>query len=176
MVALWDDYFFPSPLDMTRYQQGVHDLEQTEVEPAELVKEAVEEIRAVAVEAGIKIEVEIGDNLPTICVDRAKIVHALRNILSNAVNHSERDMKVTIGVDRSESGNGVEFFVSDQGPGIPAEYHERIFDKFFRVPGQKRDGVGLGLSIVKQFVDAHQGRVRVEELVTGTCMRFVVPR
>ena len=74
--------------------------------------------------------------------------------------------------------DGVEFTVSDTGPGIPHEYLHRVFEKFFRVPGQPGEsGAGLGLAIVKDVIEAHGGAVNVESTPgRGTTFRFTLRR
>jgi signal transduction histidine kinase len=79
-------------------------------------------------------------------------------------------------VKRSEDGSTLELFVSDHGPGIPAEEHGKIFERFYRRGSELRretQGVGIGLSIVKHIVEAHGGRVRVQS-EPGQGSRFTI--
>ncbi len=67
----------------------------------------------------------------------------------------------------------IEFSVTDSGQGIPKEYHSKIFDKYFRIPGSKKEGTGLGLSISKEFIEAQGGKLEVEsELGKGSKFSF----
>jgi signal transduction histidine kinase len=77
-----------------------------------------------------------------------------------------------------DDGEHVEFFVSDNGVGIAREHLPRIFEKFFRVPGQPGDsGTGLGLALAKDIIEAHGGRIVVESVEGhGTTFRFTLPR
>jgi signal transduction histidine kinase len=98
------------------------------------------------------------------------------NLLSNALKYTPAKGKVTLSA--HEEKDRVCFLVSDTGMGIPAQYLPRIFDRFFRVPGQEnRAGTGLGLAIVKEIVEAHEGTVSVESVEGGgSTFFFTLPR
>ena len=100
-------------------------------------------------------------DLPAVTVDRQRINHVFTNLIANAIKYSPVDGKIVLNA-APAGDNGVEFSVTDQGPGIPEEYHTRIFDRFFRVPGQIKTGAGLGLSIAREIVVAHGGRIGVK--------------
>ncbi len=104
--------------------------------------------------------VEVEENLPLLSLDYRFMEHALSNLLLNAVSYSPAQSKIILTAKKVNSE--VEITIEDEGPGVPEEYLERIFDKFFRAPGTPTGGVGLGLSIVKSIVDAHQGAIWVE--------------
>jgi signal transduction histidine kinase len=93
-------------------------------------------------------------------VDRQQIGPVFHNFISNAVKHSPPGGKIQINASALTDGS-VQFSVKDEGTGIPEQYQGLIFDRFFRVPGQKKRGVGLGLSIAREIVVAHGGRVGV---------------
>ena len=100
-----------------------------------------------------------------------KIAWVLTNLLSNAIRYSKENGRVIIGAKQDE--NWIELYVQDFGKGIDPRYHKSIFDRYFRVPGTKVQGSGLGLSISKDFVEAHGGTLTVEsELGKGS--RFVM--
>ena len=104
-------------------------------------------------------------------VDSEKIAWVLTNLLSNAIRYSKENGRVIIGAKQDE--NMIELYVQDFGKGIDPRYHKSIFDRYFRVPGTKVQGSGLGLSISKDFVEAHGGTLTVEsELGKGS--RFVM--
>lgn len=93
------------------------------------------------------------------------------NLVSNAIRYSKENGRVIIGT--HQDGNMVEIYVQDFGKGIDPRYHQSIFDRYFRVPGTKVQGSGLGLSISKDFVEAHGGTLSVEsELGKGS--RFIL--
>ena len=104
-------------------------------------------------------------------VDSEKIAWVLTNLLSNAIRYSKENGRVVIGAKREKEF--VELYVQDFGKGIDPRYHQSIFDRYFRVPGTKVQGSGLGLSISKDFVEAHGGTLTVQsELGKGS--RFVI--
>lgn len=108
----------------------------------------------------------------TIDADAGLLERVFQNLISNAIDYAPRGT-VTIGA--QARGDGVECWVSDDGPGIPDELRERIFDKDYTDP-LRRGGIGLGLAIVKQVVEAHGGRVELQtQTETGTTFRFTIP-
>ena len=112
-----------------------------------------------------------GEKMPKLFVDSEKIAWVLTNLLSNAIRYSKENGRVVIGA-KHEDGI-IEMYVQDFGKGIDPRYHQSIFDRYFRVPGTKVQGSGLGLSISKDFVEAHGGTLTVEsELGKGS--RFVI--
>jgi signal transduction histidine kinase len=110
---------------------------------------------------------------PTINADGKAIQQALVNLIDNAIKHSPKDGTVTIGLER---GQGMLLWVEDHGEGIPAQEHEKIFERFYRRGSELRretQGVGIGLSLVKHIVEAHGGRVTVRS-VPGQGSRFTI--
>ena len=107
-------------------------------------------------------------DLAKIFVDSEKIAWVITNLLSNAIHYSAENSHVIIGASQLE--HKVEIYVRDFGKGIDPRYHQTIFERYFRVPGTKVQGSGLGLSISKDFVEAHGGTIRVDsELGKGCC-------
>jgi len=95
--------------------------------------------------------------------DKTRISHVFGNLISNSLKHTPAGGKITISARAEE--NGVRFSVADTGIGIPSQYLPRIFEQFFRVPGQgPQAGAGLGLAIVKEIVEAHGGTVSVDSV------------
>ncbi|WP_455602460.1 sensor histidine kinase, partial [Bacteroides rodentium] len=120
----------------------------------------------------IQIEVEYpGEKMPKLFVDSEKIAWVLTNLLSNAIRYSKENGRVIIGAEYKEGF--VNMYVQDFGKGIDPRYHQSIFDRYFRVPGTKVQGSGLGLSISKDFVEAHGGTLTVES-EPGKGSRFVI--
>jgi len=99
----------------------------------------------------------------------------LTNLLDNAVKFTPNEGHITLGVELA--GEGMLFTVSDTGPGIPAEYRQRIFDRFVRLESVKGlRGTGLGLAFCKLAVEAHGGRIWAEsEVNQGSHFRFILP-
>mgnify|MGYP002896795245 CR=1 FL=1 len=111
------------------------------------------------------------EKMPKLFVDSEKVAWVLTNLLSNAIRYSKENGRVIIGA--KQEGNFVELYVQDFGKGIDPRYHQSIFDRYFRVPGTKVQGSGLGLSISKDFIEAHGGTLTVQsELGIGS--RFAI--
>jgi signal transduction histidine kinase len=106
-------------------------------------------------------------------VDRQRINHVFTNLISNAIEHSPDNGEIILRAKPAENQD-VEFSITDQGPGIPEEYHSRIFQRFFRVPGQTESGAGVGLSIAREITVAHGGRIGVQLVPTGEGCTFYV--
>lgn len=110
--------------------------------------------------------------------DPDRLAQVLRNLVSNAVRHGGPEGTVRVAVE--EAGDSVRFAVSDDGPGIPPEQLDRVFDRFYRTdPGRGRDsgGSGLGLAIAKAIVEAHGGSIRATSKPgEGATFRFELPR
>ena len=115
--------------------------------------------------------------LPTIDAPALPLQQVFMNLISNALKHSQRADAV-IAVDCHEGGRVYEFCVKDNGPGIPAEFHDRVWGIFQTLaPRDKVEGTGIGLSLVKKLVEAHGGRVWLEsEPGTGAAFYFAWPK
>lgn len=120
-----------------------------------------------------RIQFSLPDGLPQIRVDFQQWARVLENLLENALHYSPADSPVKVGASATESA--VLMWVEDQGPGIPPEDRERIFEKFYRGETSTKApaGVGLGLAVTREIVRFHGGRVWVED-VTPRGARFVV--
>jgi two-component system, NtrC family, sensor histidine kinase KinB len=147
-------------LDLTRFEEGTLGMRLEAAAPAELIQAAIEETRLDAAHSHITVRLEVDDSLPAVEVDRERIIHALSNLLGNAIKYSPAGSEILLRA-RMAEGEGVYFGILDQGPGVPQQYQSRIFDRFFRVPGNPMKGAGLGLSIAREFVRAHRGRIGV---------------
>ena len=176
-------------LDFARIEQGrkQYDFEPTDL-PA-LIRQTVKLMEPAANEKQVTIATNLDDTqLSTLnsqphC-DGQAVQQALVNLIDNAVKHSPAGGTVTVGLRSSVAPDAgrmsgapyVQLSVQDHGPGIPAEEHERIFERFYRSGSELRretQGVGIGLSIVKHIVEAHGGRVCVESEV-GKGSRFTI--
>jgi signal transduction histidine kinase len=162
-------------LDIARLETGAASLTRQPVTPADLVKAIAEEARRNAVPQGFKITTDVQGGLPAVAVDRQQIGHVFHNFISNAIKHSPPGASIAINAVADDDNTGVQFTVRDEGTGIAEEFQGRIFDRFYRVPGQAKAGVGLGLSIAREIVVAHGGRVGVRsQLGQGSEFYFVL--
>ncbi len=125
---------------------------------------------------GRHIDVHVADDVPLIYVDGREIEIVLRNLLENAEKYSPPHGNIRLQV--WQEGADVHFTVTDEGPGIPPEDRERIFDHFYRGNGERHHtpGTGLGLAICRRIVEAHGGRIWVEDAPGGgACFHFTIP-
>jgi signal transduction histidine kinase len=112
---------------------------------------------------GFSIEVEIKKDLPMIMVDRVGIAQAVTNLIDNAVKYSGESRRIIVGA--SETDSSVSITVQDFGIGIRKEDLERVFERFFRGGDELTrtiKGSGLGLTLVKEIIEAHNGTVHAE--------------
>ncbi|HRN15714.1 MAG TPA: ATP-binding protein [Xylanibacter oryzae] len=159
-------------LKMTQVEAGVLHLNPKVTKPIELIDYAINATRVLAEHWNCNIEVDYPeDKISKIFVDSEKIAWVITNLLSNAIHYSSENGRVVIGARQLDKK--VEIFVQDFGKGIDPRYHKTIFDRYFRVPGTKVQGSGLGLSISKDFVEAHGGTIRVDSKLGEGC-RFTV--
>jgi len=159
-------------LKITQVETGKLQLMPKITKPIELIDYAIKATRMQAEKFGCHIEVEYPDEkISKLFVDSEKIAWVLTNLLSNAIHYSKENSRIIIGAKQTD--DVVELFVQDFGKGIDPRYHQSIFDRYFRVPGTKVQGSGLGLSISKDFVEAHSGTLTVESEV-GKGSRFII--
>lgn len=144
-------------LDLAKLESGRVTLNREDIDAGALVQTISGELESLAESHGTKISKAIGSGLARVRVDLRQISHVFTNLVSNAVKHSMRGEAVRLA---AESRDGmIRFSVTDQGPGISEEYQPRIFERFFRVPGDNAGGAGLGLAIAKEIVTAHGGHI-----------------
>jgi signal transduction histidine kinase len=127
-----------------------------------------------AAEAGVSLEVSLEEPIRPVLVDPERIQLVFDNLIGNALRHSRSGDNVELSA--AAQDRAVRFEVKDHGEGIPPEYQERIFEKFFRVPGTKGEGIGLGLYISREIVLAHHGEMGVSSAQgEGSCFWFTLP-
>ena len=161
-------------LNMTQVEAGKLQLMPKITKPIELIEYAIKANQVQADKFNIQIEVEYPEEkIGKLFVDSEKIAWVLTNLLSNAIRYSKENGRVVIGA--RQEGDMIDLYVQDFGKGIDPRYHKSIFDRYFRVPGTKVQGSGLGLSISRDFVEAHGGTLTVEsELGKGTVFTFTL--
>jgi NtrC-family two-component system sensor histidine kinase KinB len=163
-------------LDLARFEGGAGLIEKKPFSCQELVQEVAARERELVTSRGLHLEVKIEPDLPRVSISRPRIDQVFSNFFSNAVKHSPADGTITLTAKR-DGAQAVRFLVKDEGPGIPAHLHRRIFDKFFRISETSGDeGAGLGLSIAREIVLAHSGAIGVEsEPGKGSEFYFTLP-
>jgi NtrC-family two-component system sensor histidine kinase KinB len=163
-------------LDISRMESGKAKLNFGSVSPAEIVFNAVEPNRADAKDRGLAFQTEVADDVPDVWADPVQINHVFANLISNAMKFTPAGGQISVRAHADD--RMVTFEVSDTGSGIPRQYLEHVFERFFQVPGQETEkGVGLGLAIVKEIVEAHGGAVHAESRVgEGSTFSFSLPR
>jgi signal transduction histidine kinase len=166
-------------LDLAKLEQGPTQLELKRVVPPELVENAVREMKEIANTAEVTLKTEITPDLPEVLIDQQRMDYVITNLVNNAIKYSPKGttivVRAAIGKTRT-SQPGVRFSVKDQGPGIAADHQEHVFERFYRVPGTRKSGAGLGLSIAREVVVMHQGEIGViSQPGEGSEFFFVLP-
>jgi len=148
-------------LDATRLESGLLQPVREWCDPVELLRESVRR-------AGLKdkaVKLSIAKDLPMISVDAGLLEQALIAVLVNAALHGASKLPIEVSVARDNSM--LVFSVADHGPGLVAGEEHKVFEKFYRRPGTAPGGLGLGLSIARQLVEAHNGQIVAQNRVEG---------
>jgi PAS domain S-box-containing protein len=130
----------------------------------EIIAEAIRVMRPLLDKRGQRLVAELPASMPAVRADARRTVQVLVNLLSNASKYGPDDVEIKVGA--VVGGEWVRVTVSDTGPGVPPEYRDELFRRFVR-PGSVSDkaqvGAGLGLSVVKAIVEAHGGKVGIDD-------------
>ncbi|MBK1833086.1 HAMP domain-containing sensor histidine kinase [Roseibacillus ishigakijimensis] len=146
-------------LEMSRMDSGARSLTREEISPATLYESVLTTFTPQAAEREVTLQLELEDGVPDVLVDRIRIIEVLNNFVSNAIKHSPPGGTVTLTA-KALGADDVRFGVYDEGAGVPEESRNRIFERFYRAPDQSQiEGIGLGLSIAREIVNAHEGRI-----------------
>lgn len=159
-------------LDLARLESGASVSERRIDRPEELLRRAVQEAQSFLSLANVKITAQVEPDLPALAVSGDQLGHVFSNFLSNAVKHSPVGEEITVAARSAGGGRAVRFSVTDRGPGIPPAERERVFEKFYRLPGEPREGAGLGLAICREIVRAHHGEIGVVPRPDGRGSEF----
>src|SRR5207253_8101614 len=141
---------------------GIH-LAMDRVAPAQVVQGAVAISRMDLNFRARRVEVEVQKDLPYVKGDRQKLIQVLVNLVRNALQATERSRRILI--QASRDADDVILAVEDEGPGVPRELQEKIFEPFVSTKGDR--GMGMGLYMAKLIVESHRGRIRVSNRPSG---------
>ena len=168
--ASWMNRFISNLLNMTRLEAGALRIKREPHEVQDLIGSVLTSLEPRLRSREVKIQ--IPSSLPLVNIDPVLIGQVIMNLLDNSLKYSPPGTPLEI--EAAVSDSWIEIRLSDQGPGVPEEHRQRIFDKFFRLPGTEGvRGTGLGLAISKGIVEAHQGRIWVENL-PGRGAKFIL--
>ncbi|OFW03876.1 MAG: hypothetical protein A3H96_04625 [Acidobacteria bacterium RIFCSPLOWO2_02_FULL_67_36] len=154
--------FVDRVLDFARMEEGRQEYQFADVDTATWLRGVLRDAQASAEAVGKRIEAVVPDDLPPVSIDAHALATAVQNLVDNAVKYSPESDTVWVSVDAAPGG--IVLRVRDQGIGIDAEDQEHVFERFHRGrrAAAETTGAGLGLSLVKQVVDAHGGTVEFE--------------
>lgn len=168
LTALIDDLF-----ELSRIEAGEISWTMHQVELRELIDDTVTAMRAPAEARGVALAADLPASEMVARANAEKVQRVLFNLIQNAIRHTPADGSVTV---RARSaGDGVEIEVADDGEGIPEADGERVFEAFYRGDdARSEDGAGLGLAISRAIVEAHGGRIWLDQGTPGTRVRFTL--
>lgn len=150
-------------LDLSRAENGTTHLALAPIALKTAVARAAKLYSSSAAAKDVKIVIENDTaNYPEILADLVRLDEVLNNLVSNAVKHSPRGGEIKLRLSKPDAEH-LRVSVIDQGPGVPESSQSRIFERFYRAPGQTADGVGLGLFISREIMRAHEGRIALRE-------------
>lgn len=162
-------------LSMTALERGEVPLQKSKTDIHQLIKEAVRHMGVQLENINGQVELELNSKRFQLEVDRTHLTNALYNLIDNSIKYADKPLK--LGIQTQDDEEHFVMIVKDNGPGIPKDYSEKIFDKYFRIPtGNLHDikGFGLGLAYVKQIVLLHQGSIKMES-EKGTIFTITLP-
>jgi len=158
-------------LNLTQLETGVVQLNIRPSEISKMVESVIAANQSAADNKQISIKFKINENIDFVNADYEKTSWVLSNIVSNAIRYSYENSMIEINVEKEE--DQIKFSVKDHGYGIEEQYLDKVFTRYFRIPGTKADGTGLGLSISKEFIEAQGGEISVQsEIGEGSTFYF----
>jgi two-component system sensor histidine kinase KdpD len=173
------DSFVESIVDLARIEAGDVGLSRNWCSVEEMIESAL--ARTEPLTRQHELEVSVEKELPVIRVDARAVAEVIYTLIDNATKYAPAGTRITITAKRT-SGDMVQISVADEGPGIPPRLRERVFDKFFHIGGNQASpgrpaGIGMGLSIAKGIVEAHDGLIWIADAEghKGTQVSFTVP-
>jgi signal transduction histidine kinase len=162
-------------LDLATVEAGFMVLERAPVDIPAMLGSVINLTRDWARKQSLRLDVDYAENIGTIDADEKRLKQAIFNLISNAIKFTPPGGRILVSAERV--GGSFVLAVTDTGIGIPAADQERVFGRFERAnPQARQTGAGLGLSLVKSFIELHGGRVEIDSrLNEGTCIRCILP-
>jgi len=164
-------------LDISLFESGKFVLQRQRLSLRDTIRSAIYELSSLIKEKAILIVDNIPEGLPELEADESQIKEVMLNLVGNAIKFSNEGGKITVNAQATH--NKILVQIIDQGIGIPAEALPHLFQKFYQINGSNtrtRGGLGIGLYITKQIVEAHGGQIRVEsKLDEGSTFSFTLP-
>lgn len=166
-------------LDTARLSSGSMPVHRQQINVKELVDGSLSQVSMWAGQNEVKLKPEVATTVPKhLLADRELTTRVLINVLGNAIKYSPPQSSITVRVAPHDVAE-VAFSVIDQGPGVPKEWADKVFDKFAQVEARKAGapvGTGLGLAFCRQAIEAQGGRIWLEsEVGNGTTVTFTIP-
>ena len=168
--------FVEEIMQLARVEAGALQLHCSPVAVQEIIQAALDRAEALVVDH--RVEIAVDSDLPPLLVDPASISGVVFELLQNAAKYSPPRTSILVTARRGSPASAVEIGVKDEGPGIPHHLRTRVFEKFFRASeGAEGRGFGLGLAIARGIVEAHGGRIWIEDGPQrgGNAIWFTVP-
>ena len=147
-------------LNITQVETGKIQLSIISTEPKTILEYAINANKTQAEQKQIQLKTYYPKDLPMVVADNEKTAWVLTNLISNAIRYSHENSTINLSIIIDDLH--VKFVVKDSGQGIAPQYQNKVFDRYFRVPGTKKEGTGLGLAISKEFIEAQNGRIFME--------------
>jgi signal transduction histidine kinase len=146
-------------LDLSRMESGKAAMDFHPTSPSATIREATELFRRAAQDQGLTFEVRVPDDIPEVWADTTRISHIFTNLLSNALKFTPPGGRITLSAEADEGM--VRFSIADTGRGIPGQYLPRVFDLFFRIPVESKEGHGAAFTFTLRRADrvAHKENV-----------------
>ncbi|MCE3074179.1 ATP-binding protein [Chryseobacterium gwangjuense] len=160
-------------LNITQVESGLLQLNIKSSDIRDIIKYAVDANKSAAEQKQIQFKINIEEDLTTVLADHEKTSWVINNLLSNAIRYSYENSEIDISV--KKEGDKIKFSVTDFGKGIEEKYLNKVFDRYFKIPGSKKEGTGLGLSISKEFIEAQGGHLYVtSDFGAGSTFSFLL--
>ncbi|MCF2505567.1 cell wall metabolism sensor histidine kinase WalK [Dyadobacter sp. CY107] len=158
-------------LNMSQVETGNIQLSIQPSSPYAIVRYALDAVKIPLEQKEIELVVQTDENLPDVKADMEKTAWVLINFLTNAIRYSQQEGRLQL--ELKNGPNGIKFSVRDEGKGIDSRYRNKIFDRYFQIPGSSKTGTGLGLAISKEFIEAQGGIIGVaSEIGMGSTFYF----